>query len=72
MKVVVDYCLGHTMQDVSLLVPAGTSCALVGTSGSGKSTIIRLFFRFYDPQRGFIKIGNHDIQDIKVCIEYCP
>ena len=56
------------LQDVSLRVPAGTSCALVGTSGSGKSTILRLLFRFYDPQNGCIRVGNHDIQDIKVCI----
>lgn len=56
------------LQDVSLRVPAGTSCALVGTSGSGKSTILRLLFRFYDPQKGCIKVANHDIQDIKVCI----
>eukprot|EP00890_Picochlorum_soloecismus_P000334 jgi/Picsp_1/1300/NSC_04781-R1_atp-binding cassette superfamily len=54
------------LKDVSLRVPAGTSCALVGTSGSGKSTILRLLFRFYDPQRGSIKIDNHDIQDIKL------
>ena len=36
-------------QGVSFRVPAGSSCALVGTSGSGKSTILRLLFRFYDP-----------------------
>ena len=36
------------LQGVSFRVPAGTSCALVGTSGSGKSTILRLLFRFYD------------------------
>jgi ABC transporter ATM len=37
------------LQGVSFRVPAGSSCALVGTSGSGKSTILRLLFRFYDP-----------------------
>ena len=36
------------LQGVTFRVPAGTSCALVGTSGSGKSTILRLLFRFYD------------------------
>lgn len=36
-------------QGVTFRVPAGSSCALVGTSGSGKSTILRLLFRFYDP-----------------------
>lgn len=39
---------GALLQGVSFRVPAGTSCALVGTSGSGKSTILRLLFRFYD------------------------
>ena len=34
------------VQDVSFHVPAGSSCALVGTSGSGKSTVLRLLFRF--------------------------
>ena len=33
------------LQDVSFRVPAGTSCALVGTSGSGKSTVLRLLYR---------------------------
>ncbi|KAL4855557.1 ABC transporter B family member 25 [Chlorella vulgaris] len=36
------------LEGVSFKVPAGSSCALVGTSGSGKSTILRLLFRFYD------------------------
>ena len=36
------------LQGASFSVPPGTSCALVGTSGSGKSTILRLLFRFYD------------------------
>lgn len=54
------------LKDVSLTVPAGTSCALVGTSGSGKSTILRLLFRFYDPIKGNIQIGGHDIKDINL------
>lgn len=54
------------LRDVSLTVPAGTSCALVGTSGSGKSTILRLLFRFYDPNKGSIEIGGRDIRDINL------
>jgi ABC transporter ATM len=54
------------LQGVSLRVPAGTSCALVGTSGSGKSTLLRLLFRFYDPQGGRVEVQGHDIRGVKV------
>ena len=54
------------VQGASLTIPAGTSCALVGTSGSGKSTIMRLLFRFYDVQSGSIQIGGRDMRDIKL------
>jgi ATP-binding cassette subfamily B (MDR/TAP) protein 7 len=54
----------NILRDVSLRVPAGTSCALVGTSGSGKSTILRLLYRFYDPTRGSVKIDGHDVREI--------
>jgi len=52
------------LKSVSLHVPAGTSCALVGTSGSGKSTILRLLFRFYDPKTGCVKLNGKDIRDM--------
>lgn len=45
-------------------VPAGKSVAIVGTSGSGKSTILRLLYRFYDCQSGEIKIDGQDIKDV--------
>ena len=54
------------LQGASLRVPAGTSCALVGTSGSGKSTIMRLLFRFYDVESGTIRFGGRDLRDVKV------
>lgn len=37
--------------------------AIVGSSGSGKTTISRLLFRFYDPLRGKVKIGGYDLRD---------
>lgn len=37
----------------------------VGPSGSGKSSILRLLFRFYDPQRGSIRIDGQDISKVK-------
>ena len=52
------------LNSVSLHVPAGTSCALVGTSGSGKSTILRLLFRFYDPKTGSVKLNGKDIREM--------
>ena len=45
-------------------VPAGTSCAIVGTSGSGKSTVLRLLFRFYDAQSGSVTVGGQDVRDV--------
>ena len=53
-------------QGLSLRVPAGTSCAVVGTSGSGKSTLLRLLFRFYDPGSGAVRIGGQDIRDVRL------
>ena len=39
---------------------------IVGTSGSGKSTIVKLIERFYDPYSGTVKMGGHLIQDIRL------
>ncbi|MDD4212525.1 MAG: ABC transporter ATP-binding protein [Bacilli bacterium] len=48
------------LKDFNLKVKAGTSVALVGTTGSGKSTIINLLCRFYEPTTGTIKIDGRD------------
>jgi len=50
----------------SLRVDAGQTCALVGASGSGKSTIIALLERFYDPQRGAVLLDGADIRTLNV------
>jgi ATP-binding cassette subfamily B protein len=52
------------IQNVSLEVRPRETIAIVGPSGSGKSTIGRLLFRFYDAQKGSIKIDGQDIRDI--------
>ncbi len=50
--------------DVDFTVPAGTTTAVVGHSGSGKSTLARLLFRFYDVERGAIRIDGQDIRQV--------
>lgn len=54
------------MEDVNLLIPAGRSIALVGASGSGKSTIIGLIERFYDPVGGSVHIDGHNVKDLNL------
>lgn len=56
----------NVLTDFSLTVPKGHTVALVGQSGSGKSTVASLLTRFYDVQRGGIKIDGTDIRDIKL------
>ncbi|KAG0368157.1 Homocysteine S-methyltransferase 1 [Gamsiella multidivaricata] len=52
------------LKSVSFRIPPGKKLALVGPSGGGKSTILRLLFRFYDPTRGRILIDGHDIKTV--------
>ncbi|XP_065837576.1 iron-sulfur clusters transporter ABCB7, mitochondrial-like [Oscarella lobularis] len=60
-----SYVDGHPILDgLSFTVPPGQKVAIVGGSGSGKSTIIRLLYRFYDPQSGRILIDGKNVQDV--------
>ncbi|KAI9749986.1 MAG: GTPase-activating protein [Chaenotheca gracillima] len=54
------------MEDVNLVVPAGKTTALVGASGSGKSTIVGLVERFYDPVGGEVLLDGHNVQDLNL------
>ncbi|KAH7133969.1 ABC transporter [Dactylonectria macrodidyma] len=54
------------MDDVSLEVPAGKTTALVGASGSGKSTIVGLIERFYEPIGGTVFLDGHDITTLNL------
>ncbi len=52
------------VREVSLDVPAGTTLALVGASGSGKSSLVNLLPRFYDPTGGRIRVDGVDLRDL--------
>jgi ATP-binding cassette subfamily B protein len=52
------------LKGVDLVIPAGTSLAVVGPSGAGKSTLARLLYRFYDPTAGRILIDGQDIAGV--------
>jgi ATP-binding cassette subfamily B protein len=52
------------LHNISFTVEAGQKLALVGASGSGKSTIVRLLYRFYDPQHGNIFIDGQNIRQV--------
>eukprot|EP00066_Takifugu_rubripes_P006008 XP_003970491.2 PREDICTED: ATP-binding cassette sub-family B member 7, mitochondrial [Takifugu rubripes] len=54
------------LNGVSFEVPAGKKVAIVGGSGSGKSTIVRLLFRFYEPQKGNIYIAGQNIREVSL------
>ncbi len=56
---------GHrVLDDLTLSIPAGRTTALVGASGSGKTTVTRLIARFWDVDSGSIRIGGVDLRDL--------
>jgi ABC-type multidrug transport system fused ATPase/permease subunit len=54
----------EVLHGLDLDVPAGTTVALVGHTGAGKSTIAKLLARFYDPRGGRLTIDGHDLRDV--------
>jgi ATP-binding cassette, subfamily B, bacterial len=54
------------LDDVSFRIAPGSVCAVLGRSGSGKSTMADLLVRFYDPDRGTIRLDGHDLRDLRL------
>ncbi|KAI0228943.1 ATP-binding cassette sub-family B member 7, mitochondrial [Lamellibrachia satsuma] len=54
------------LQGISFTVPAGKKVAIVGGSGSGKSTIVRLLYRFFEPQSGRVLVNNQDVHNVDI------
>jgi ATP-binding cassette, subfamily B, multidrug efflux pump len=54
------------LHEISLEMKQGQTVALVGHTGSGKSTIANLISRFYDPTKGVVKVDGHDLKDVSL------
>ena len=54
------------LKAVSAKIPPGRAVAIVGPTGAGKSTLVSLIPRFYDPKQGVIRIDGHDVRDLQI------
>lgn len=54
------------LKDINLEIKPNTTVALVGPTGVGKTTMINLLYRFYDPQEGTVKVDGYDLRDVKL------
>lgn len=54
------------LKNVSFKIPVGESIAIVGPTGAGKSTIVNLLSRFYNPDSGQILVDGHDLQEVTI------
>ncbi|ANY07721.1 ABC transporter ATP-binding protein [Pseudonocardia sp. HH130630-07] len=60
----------HQVLDLSLTVPAGSTVALIGASGAGKSTALSLVARFADPEAGSVRLGGIDLRELRAAELY--
>src|SRR3990172_807577 len=54
------------LRDISFEIPAGTRCGIAGATGAGKTTLVSLLTRFYDPTLGYILLDGVDLRDYKL------
>src|SRR5581483_11283029 len=54
----------YALRDIDLVIPAGQTVALVGETGAGKSTFVKLVARFYDPTKGRVLVDGHDLREV--------
>ena len=54
------------LRDIDLVIEPNTTVALVGPTGVGKTTMINLLYRFYDPDEGRVAVDGHDLKDIRL------
>lgn len=59
-----DFGDNHVLNDISFKLPEGKTIGIMGQTGSGKSTIVNLMQRFYDPSKGTIKLDGQDIKTL--------
>jgi len=55
------------LHDITFTAEAGKTCAIIGSTGSGKSTIVKLIERFYDVTEGAVRIDGVDVRDVALC-----
>lgn len=63
-QVTFSYQKEPVLKDVSFIIPAGKTTAIIGKNGSGKSTLFKLLQRFYEPVKGKIRYGDEDVSSI--------
>ena len=54
----------YVLRDISFMAEAGATCAIIGSTGSGKSTVLKLIERFYDVSEGAVRVDGVDVRDM--------
>jgi ATP-binding cassette subfamily B protein len=65
-RVSFSYDVQPTLTDVSFTIPVGHTVAFVGSTGSGKSTLVKLLLRFYEPDRGTVRLDGRPIAELQL------